>query len=196
MPAVYALSPEQRVALLDHELRNLRARHDEGMILLGGNEGNLLWEATVDAFVVGNWVATLLCAQATCERVLAALVSLHELPGYGDATPKNWEKAWGLGKILGHVQAQGWVEPELLADVSRLSELRKPFGHWRRPLEPGTPGRRVVDHLADDEFASPTELTSQLLADDAAFAAITALRLYFGNYFGGPFEPGRASPPT
>ena len=67
----------------------------------------------------GVWVATILCAQATCERVLAALVSLRELPGAGIKGPKNWEK-WGLGTLIKHVRAQGWVPEDLLDEVEVL----------------------------------------------------------------------------
>lgn len=65
------------------------------------------------------WVATILCAQATCERVLAALVSLRELPGAGIKGPKNWEK-WGLGTLIKHLHAQGWIPEDLLDEVEVL----------------------------------------------------------------------------
>ncbi len=35
----------------------------------------------------------------------------------------------------------------------------------------------------------PDELTMRSLAGDAHAAATTALRVYFGNYFGGPSAP-------
>ena len=35
------------------------------------------------------------------------------------------------------------------------------------------------------------EVEVELLAEDAALAVTTALRLYFGNYFGGPYAPAR-----
>ncbi len=182
---------DQRVQLLDRALEDLRCRHAAGTVLIGGQEAGLLWQATVDAFVAGNWVATLLCAHATCERVLAGLVSLHELPGHADPAPNGWE-SWGLGKLIGHVRRQGWIEPDVLDDVAALSERRKPFGHWRRPLDAGTPGRRMADSVmaGNDE---PDELAMRLLAGDAHAAATTALRVYFGNYFGGPFAPASTS---
>ncbi len=58
------MTPEQRVQPLDQTLEDLRPRHVAGTVLLGGQEAGLLWAATVDAFVAGNWVATVLCAQA------------------------------------------------------------------------------------------------------------------------------------
>ncbi len=123
------------------------------------------------------------CAHATCERVLAGLASLHELPGHADPAPNGWE-SWGLGKLIGHVRRQGWIEPDVLDDVAALSERRKPFGHWRRPLAAGTPGRRMADSVTagNDE---PDELTMRLLAGDAHAAVTTALRVYFGTTLAG-----------
>ncbi len=90
------------------------------------------------------------------------------------------------------MRRQGWIDPDVLDDVAALSERRKPFGHWRRPLDAGTPGRRVADSVmaGNDE---PDELTMRLLAGDAHAAATTALRVYFGNYFGGPSAPASTS---
>ncbi len=189
-PDPVGLSLEERTALLDQVFEDIRDRHADGTMLIGGREATLLWEATVDAFVAGNWVASLLCAQATCERVLAALVSLHELPGYSCTAPKGWE-SWGLGKLLGHVRSQGWVETDLLDAVAVVCDRRKPFGHWRRPLALGTPYQRIAEQVGadQDDSISPEEAVVHLLAGDALFAAVTALRLYLGNYFGGPFDP-------
>jgi hypothetical protein len=63
-------------------------------------------------------VATILCGQATCERVLAGLVSLSELPGAGIIGPKGWER-WGLGKLIGHIRSLGWVPDDLLDNVTQ-----------------------------------------------------------------------------
>lgn len=148
----------------------------------------LLWEATVDSFASGVWVATILCAQATCERVLAGLVSLRELPGYGIEAPKRWEK-WGLGTLSAHVRKQGWVPTDLLNDVDVLCEARKPYGHFRRPFDAGTIGRQVADALVEEGWeADPTAVRQRILSQEALRAARTTLRLYFGDYARGPFE--------
>jgi hypothetical protein len=139
------LAPEQRIALLEAALAELDDP-PEGRILVGAEEARLLWYATVDSFAGGIWVATILCAQATCERALAGVVSLRELPGYGIEAPKGWEM-WGLGKIVSHVRKQGWVPSDVLAEVEVLCEARKPYGHWRRPFDPGTLGRQIADEL-------------------------------------------------
>jgi hypothetical protein len=97
-PNPASLSPQEREARLNAVFADVRPSHNtaEGVLIVGGREAQLLWYATVDAYIVGNWVATILCGQATCERVLAGLVSLNELPGAGIVGPKGWER-WGLG---------------------------------------------------------------------------------------------------
>ena len=100
------LTQAERIALLDVTLHELPPPVGGVRMQVGGEEAELLWEATVDSFAGGVWVATILCAQATCERVLAGLVSLRELPGYGIEGPKRWQ-TWGLGKLIDHVRGQG-----------------------------------------------------------------------------------------
>lgn len=87
------------MALLEELFQDLAARFLEGPVLVGGEEARLLREATVDSFTQGVLVATLLCAQAACERALAGLISLRELPAAGIAAPEGWDR--GLGRILG-----------------------------------------------------------------------------------------------
>lgn len=180
------LTPEQRIALLEATLPEL-GDCPEGRILVGGEEAQLLWHTTVDSFAGGIWVATILCAQATCERALAGIVSLRELPGYGIEAPKGWEK-WGLGTIVKYVRKQGWVPADVLDDVEVLCEARKPYGHWRRPFDPGTLGRQIADELEQGSDEDPFELRERILAREAHRSARTALRLYFGNYARGPFD--------
>jgi hypothetical protein len=183
-----SMTSVQRIALLDGALRALPS-HGHGRVLVGGEEASLLWNATVDSFSSGVWVATVLCAQATCERVMAGLVSLRELPGHGLEGPKGWEK-WGLGRLIGHVRTQGWVPEDVLGEVAVLCETRKPYGHFRRPFEAGTLGRDVADALKrSDWVANPTVVQQQILSRTAHHAAVTAMRLYFGDYARGPFEP-------
>ena len=182
------LSPTERIALLDEVYQPLRAGFPDGQMLVGGEEANLLWGATVDSFARGVWLGTLLCAQATCERTLAGIISLRELPGYGMAAPKGWEK-WGLGRIIDHIRQEGWVPAEVLDETAVLCEARKPYGHWRLPFDPGTIGREVADALdAKGWEADPTAIRERILSQKALHAALTALRLYFGDYGRGPFD--------
>jgi hypothetical protein len=184
------LLPPERIALLDEVYQPLRAQFHEGQILVGGEEAQLLWEATVDCFAQGIWVATLLCAQATCERTLAGIISLGELPGAGISGPKGWERQ-GLGALIGHVRQYGHVPADVLDAVEELCETRKPYGHWRLPFDPGTIGRAVADALmggsSDDDA---TAIRERILSQNALQGALAALRLYYGNYGWGPYSGG------
>jgi hypothetical protein len=184
------LLPPERIALLDEVYQPLRAQFHEGQILVGGEEAQLLWEATVDCFAQGIWLATLLCAQATCERTLAGIISLGELPGAGISGPKGWERQ-GLGALIGHVRQYGHVPADVLDAVEELCETRKPYGHWRLPFDPGTIGRAVADALmggsSDDDA---TAIRERILSQNALQGALAALRLYYGNYGWGPYSGG------
>jgi hypothetical protein len=184
------LLPPERIALLDEVYQPLRAQFHEGQILVGGEEAQLLWEATVDCFAQGIWVATLLCAQATCERTLAGIISLGELPGAGISGPRGWERQ-GLGALIGHVRQYGHVPADVLDAVEELCETRKPYGHWRLPFDPGTIGRAVADALmggsSDDDA---TAIRERILSQNALQGALAALRLYYGNYGWGPYSGG------
>jgi hypothetical protein len=167
----------------------LRAQFPEGQILVGGEEAQLLWEATVDCFAQGIWVATLLCAQATCERTLAGILSLEELPGAGITGPEGWERQ-GLGALIGHVRKDGRVPADVLDAVGELCETRKPYGHWRLPFDPETIGRAVADALVAGNDDDPTAIRERILSQNALQGALAALRLYYGNYGWGPYTGG------
>ncbi len=184
----FVLPPAERLALLQEPYAELAARLPDGRVLVGGEEANILWHSTVDTFAAGLWVPTILCAQATCERTLAGIISLRELPGYGVTAPKGWEK-WGLGEIIKHVRKQGWVPGDVLDDVDVLCEARKPWGHWRLPFDAGTIGRQVAEALEAEQWVSdPEVMRERLLSREALRAATTTLRLYFGDYARGPFD--------
>ncbi len=153
-----------------------------GFALVGGEEAELLWKSTVDAFTQGLWVATIVCAEATCEGTLAAIVSLCELPGWGVPASIGWER-WGLGILIEHVREHGWVPDDVLDDVGVLCEVRKPYGHWRQPFDAGTIGRQVGEALkADGWQADPDEVRQGILSPEALRAARTTIRLYWGNH--------------
>lgn len=179
------LSPPERIALLDEVYQPLRAQFPEGQMLLGGEEAQLLWEATVDCFAHGIWVATLLCAQATCERTLAGIVSLGELPGIAIAGPKGWERQ-GLGALIGQLRKDRRVPADVLDAVTELCEARKPYGHWRLPFDPGTIGRAVAEALVAGDDDDPTAIRERILSQNALQGVLAALRLYYGNYGWGP----------
>jgi hypothetical protein len=182
------LTADERIALLDADLAQIREQHTgTAVVFVGGQDEMVLWYATVDAFAAGNWVATVLCAQATCERILAELTSLMELPGLASSAPKGWED-WGMGPLIRHIRNANLVPSDLLDEVQVLCDRRKPLGHYRRPLAADTVARRVSNQLVLQDWDKDWDhVTQELLADDAAHAARTALALHFGDYFAGPF---------
>ena len=77
----------------------------------------------------------------------------------------------------------------MLDDVDVLCETRKPYGHWRRPLDTGTIGRQVAEVLeAEGWDADPVAVQQRILSQKALHAATTALRLYLGDHGRGPFD--------
>lgn len=60
-------TPEGRARLLDPAFNRVMTHNGGTYWLTGGAETNLLWEATLNTFVSGIWVAAIVCAQATCE---------------------------------------------------------------------------------------------------------------------------------
>lgn len=182
------LTKAERIALLDAILQRLPPTADGIRVHAGSEEASLLWEATVDSFANGIWVGTILCAQATCERVLAGLVSLREPPGYALKGPRGWQN-WGLGKLIAHVREHRWVEADLLDSVTELCEARKPYDHFRLPFDTGTKGRQVADALVDEGWdADPRAVQERILSAHAFRSARTTLHLYFGDHVRGPFQ--------
>jgi hypothetical protein len=85
------LTSEQRIDLLHQAFAEIWPDPPPGWLLLGGHEVEHTWQATVDTFAAGIWVATILCAQAVAERTLAGMLALQELPGHSGDPPKGWE---------------------------------------------------------------------------------------------------------
>lgn len=97
------LTVEQRVELLDQTYDEVRrSQRGAAVWLVGGPETGRLWDATISAFVHANWIATVLCAQATCERTLASLLQMVYAIR---AAPPGWE-GWGLGRLITHCRGQ------------------------------------------------------------------------------------------
>lgn len=52
-----------------------------------------------------------------CERGLAAIYSMQDMPGVHDFGRKNWEKA-ALGSLLQWAQEDGVLEPDVVGQAS------------------------------------------------------------------------------
>lgn len=65
----------------------------------------------------------------------------------------------------------------------------KPYGHFRFPFDKGTIGLQVALALESESWgADPMAVWERILSQEALQSARTALGLYFGGFFGGPYE--------
>lgn len=172
------MTEQQRYDLINVSYDALRrAQGGRPVWIVSHVEGERLWDATLTAFIQGNWVAAMLCAQATCERGLAALVyNLFVL----SSPPKGWER-WGLGALVKYCRKAHLVTESLLDDVDVLCEERKPYGHWRGPLEEGSLMKVVMDAQDQGDRTSPDAIMERHLADLAHRSTLTAMRVHFGD---------------
>lgn len=175
---VIGMSEQERYDLINAEYDALR-RSQEGRAvwIISQHEGERLWDATLTAFVQGNWVAAVLCAQATCERTLAALI--YNLFAMSEP-PKNWER-WGLGALVKYCREERLVEEGLLDEVAVLCEERKPYGHWRGPLEHGALLKVAMDAHEQGDSRPPDAIMEEHLAGLAYRSTVTAMRVHFGD---------------
>mgnify|MGYP001469112390 CR=1 FL=1 len=182
---------DQRRALLDDTYRAVIGANGGTYALTGGTETALMWDATMRTFVHGIWAGSIVCAQATCERTMASLLELH----YAVAPePRGW-RSWGLGRLIDHHREHDLVDPALLQDIQRVCEARKPFGHLKLPLEPGSLPHVGMEALSRGEpFVEAQEV---YVAKTAVLCIQTTIRVYFGDLWGrmpSPFATDHAEP--
>lgn len=180
-----AYSQPERERLLERDYWQVGISGPRGRWLTGGPEAELLMQATCDTFVAGTWVATILCGQATCERVFASLLQAHYAIR---PEPKGW-RSWGLGRYISHLREHE-LAPDLLLDQAQsVCDARKPFGHWREPLDAGTLERIGFDAYARGQ--SREESQARHTAQTAYLSARTAVRIYFGDLMVPPSDDFR-----
>ncbi|MBF4601897.1 hypothetical protein ITJ55_13860 [Frigoribacterium sp. VKM Ac-1396] len=170
------LTPEERLNFLNRRLAIVVGARDWGSLLTGGEEAMLTWQAAVDAFAQGNWVATLLCCQATCERTIAGLIAVTEL-GHEN---RQWERM-GMGRLLDYAVEKALIPDSLSAELRLVCDRRKPYGHWKPVTDPSTPTMRVQAQMMEVPV-SYEDLWRGLLVQDATHAIATTLDLYYGHY--------------
>ncbi|WP_417219623.1 hypothetical protein [Arthrobacter sp.] len=184
---VRTLDPDQRLDLVDKWISEALTGKSWAA-LSGGDEAQLVWDAAVRSFLDGNWVAAILCAHAVAERELAGMVPALSTSALNQfqSPPKRWERM-GLGELLTAVEKFGVLDPELLSDLRRLADVRKPYGHWRPYLDEQSINQRVMaEHRATGNL-DYDNLVQRLIVRDATHSMRTTAHLYFGSYgFGGP----------
>ena len=149
--APYPATPKEREEYLEERMRLAHEPHEDGLMVLGGVEVMLLWESVVPSYIHRNWIAVILGAQAMCERGLAAIYEMQDLPGTVDHGRRNADRAV-LGTLLRWAREDAITSDTTLDLVQTLCDRRKVLTHWKRPLDPGTIMRRIIgreglDHL-------------------------------------------------
>jgi len=98
VPDPRPLDAERRTRLLNQTYHAVLADSGGRCIQSAGPEADLMWDATLRSFVHCIWPASIVCAQAVCERTLASLLeSWYAL----SPEPKGWRMR-GLGWLIEH----------------------------------------------------------------------------------------------
>lgn len=150
--------------------------------LSAGEEGQLAWDAAVQTFLAGIWIACIFSCHVVCERGVAGVLAL--LPD--DAKAKSWE-SFGLGRLLGEVERLQLLPIDLITDIRQVADARKPYGHWRSAIHEESLMQRVLVERQQTGNTEYANLVQRLVIRDATHAMDTAIRLHFGSYaLGGP----------
>jgi len=172
------LDHDQRLNFINAKIANtLGAKNWAAMS--GGEETQLVWDAAVRAFLEGNWLASLLCCHAVCEREIAGMLSLSRIRS--DDLPKGWERL-GMGGLLAEARMRNALPPQLVADLFEVAESRKPYGHWRSTTHDDSLLARTRREAEASGHEDRAELIERLIVRDATNAMATTISLYFGSY--------------
>jgi hypothetical protein len=127
----------------------------------GGEVAYTAWVEARSSFVHGNFLATVLLAQALAEQMLAAMLTLGL---NAEPIPPKID----FRKTLKRCRARDMISQCDSDDLERLMGLRNPLSHHRRIDDPTNLSRRVIDERISGE---------EHLRRDATFAISMAVRL-------------------
>lgn len=175
----YSATREQRDDYLSERMRIAHEPYEDGFFVLGGVEVMLLWDSVVASYSDANWMAVVLGAQAMCERGLAAIYEMQDLPGVVDYGRRNVDRA-ALGTLLCWAREDAIITVETLDLIQGLCDRRKVLTHWKLPFEPGTIMRRVVERKGLDHL-DHVEQQDYILSEDATLAIDAVFAFCFGN---------------
>jgi hypothetical protein len=155
------------------EVRAVQARfdRDSGWLIPGGVEAVWLYEEAVRSYMNGMCMAALLCAHASCERVLAGRLDWYEV-----RLPKDWAR-WGLGRLAPAAFEAGLIDDRLKDRILHLSELRKVSAHFKPPSAPNSIARRAVELFNLHPELETEDGFDTLLRGDALAALETTTEL-------------------
>jgi hypothetical protein len=178
---VRVLDADQRLDWINLRIRRTLQGKD-WVAFSAGEEGQLAWDAAVQTFLSGIWIACIFTCHVVCERDVAGVMAM--LPD--DAKAKSWE-SFGLGRLLSEVEKHHLLPPDLLADVRQVADARKPYGHWRSAMHEESLMQRVLVEHEQSGNTDYANLVQRLVIRDATHAMDTAIRLHLGCYaLGGP----------
>jgi len=146
-----------------------------GWLIPGGMEASWLYEESCFSYVSGAYLAALLCAHASCERVLAGC-----LISYEERLPKGWSM-WGLGKLAPKAHELGLIDEPMRVQLHHLGDLRKVSAHFKPPLEPNSVASRALRQVVNDRDIENEDEFDALLRTDALMAIKITTELLHGD---------------
>ena len=123
------------------------------MLLVGGITAMFALDELKRSYAFGNFMATVLLAQAFIEQTLGGTYSLAG----NDAVAGK-----GFAALVDEAQNDGQITPELAEILHRLRRMRNPYTHHIG----GVGKRSYMGRLFEAEFVAPEDL----VVEDAKFA--------------------------
>lgn len=110
------------------------------------------------SYLYGNFMATVLLAQAFVEQSLGGS---YALAGKDHIVKK------GFGNLIEAARDDGWITPDVADALQRLRKMRNPYMHHTI----GTGIRSYLGRIAESEFTAPEDL----VVEDANFTIRTVV---------------------
>ncbi|GAB3812774.1 hypothetical protein [Kribbella italica] len=146
-----------------------------GWLTPGGEECIWLYHEAERSYVDGLHLASLLCAHAACERVLAGC-----LLSYEQELPKGW-RFWGLGPLVKEAFLRKLIDSPLRDSLAEINEIRKVSAHFKPPLEANSVSSRAYHHMQATPDLNAEEAIDQVAQGDALMAFRAATELMRGD---------------
>jgi hypothetical protein len=182
VPDPRPLEPATRVTLLDPVYNEVMQANGGTTWHTAGPEATLLWEATLETFAQGIWAATIVTAQAVCERTLGSLI--HFRYALNPPSKKELRANAGLGEYIDFCQKRDLISIALADSLRHVAEARKPFGHWKTFDHPRSLERIGYNgHTTGHHWQEAQDI---YVAKTALLCAQTAIRVHFGDLLNEP----------
>jgi len=113
---------------------------ENGYMLFGGHGSLAPFDELRQAFINGEFVATVLLGQAFLEQLLA---------GYLDLAGGGVVGSPGLAEILKQFRDRGWIDETDFGVLDDVRRLRNPYAHYRDAQHKDNLARRVMTERED-----------------------------------------------